>query len=402
LANYIDGGSIVAGSAALALWTEEYQLSPRFLGLLAAFSANAIGAATGALFGGFLCDRYGRKTIYQYDMLFYAFGMLWLVFAVRPWMIGLGVVLVGLAVGADIPASWSLIAEQAPQGKRGAHSGLAQALWLLGPLVVLLLAFGLSPFGLTGIRLIFAHLVVLALALTVFRSRMKESAIWVSANQSAKPKSGTSIFRNQVRALFTPRHLRSVAFLVGMYGIWNLCSGTLGFFLPYILRTVGGQSQLAAMGFQASAMTISLLCLVFIFMKLVDRVDQRLLLGLSVLIQAIGISLLAIFPLTKTLVVIFLLILALSGFGSPQAFYQLWSAELFPTLLRGTAQGITFAAVRIAMGIWSLYVPLLAFANFHALIWILTAFLVVGGLIGVIWAPRNQGRSLHQIERSHL
>src|ERR1700686_1148921 len=79
LANYIDGGSIVAGSAALALWVELYHLSPGFVGILGAFSANAISAGVGAAIGGLLCDRYGRKRIYQYDMLFYAFGMACLV-----------------------------------------------------------------------------------------------------------------------------------------------------------------------------------------------------------------------------------------------------------------------------------------------------------------------------------
>ena len=41
LANYIDAGSIVAGSAALVMWAAAYNLSPTFLGLIGAFSANA-------------------------------------------------------------------------------------------------------------------------------------------------------------------------------------------------------------------------------------------------------------------------------------------------------------------------------------------------------------------------
>src|ERR1044072_2300408 len=133
LANYIDAGSLVAGSVAMALSQDIYNLSVSFIGLIGAFSANAISAGIGAFIGGWLCDRFGRKKIYQYDMLFYAFGMLFLIFASAPWMIVLGFVLVGLAVGADIPASWSLIAEQAPDDKRGAHSGVAQLLWYLGP-----------------------------------------------------------------------------------------------------------------------------------------------------------------------------------------------------------------------------------------------------------------------------
>ena len=97
----------------------------------------------------------GRKKIYQYDMLFYAFGMLFLIFASAPWMIIVGFLLVGLAVGADIPASWSLIAEQAPDTKRGAHSGVAQVLWYLGPVVVLGAAYFLKPFGIDGVRWLF-------------------------------------------------------------------------------------------------------------------------------------------------------------------------------------------------------------------------------------------------------
>ena len=60
LANYIDAGSIVAGSVALALWRETYGLSNTFIGLIGAFSANAISAGIGALIGGMLCDRFGR------------------------------------------------------------------------------------------------------------------------------------------------------------------------------------------------------------------------------------------------------------------------------------------------------------------------------------------------------
>src|SRR3954466_6147601 len=73
LANYIDAGSIVAGSVALALWQEAYGLSNTTLGVLGAFGPNAISAGIGALIGGRLCDLLGRKKIYQYDMLFYAF-----------------------------------------------------------------------------------------------------------------------------------------------------------------------------------------------------------------------------------------------------------------------------------------------------------------------------------------
>jgi len=400
LANYIDAGSIVSGSAALAMWASAYELSPSFLGILGAFSANAISAGVGALIGGRLCDRYGRKRIYQYDMLFYAFGMLWLVFATQAWMLVVGFVLVGLAVGADIPASWSLIAEEAPDRERAKHSGVAQVLWYLGPVVVLVLFFILAPLGLLGARIVFAHLAVLALALTFLRARMQESRRWVEAKEKSM-RGGAAAQAASWRTLLKPRHLGSMAFLIGMYGMWNLWAGTNGFFLPYILRTVGNQSQAVSVALQAGYFAVGIASLLFIFMRFADRVNQRLMFAVSALAQIVGMSLFALFPLTLPIAVLHLAIMAIAGGFGAQSFFQLWSAELFPTMIRSTAQGVTFAVVRIALGFWSFFVPVLTATGFHTLAWILTGFLMVSGLIGTIWAPRHEGKSLEELDALH-
>ncbi len=392
LANYIDAGSIVAGSAALALWKAQYGLSDTFLGLIAAFSANAISAGVGALIGGILCDRYGRKKIYQYDMLFYAFGMLWLVFASAPWMIVLGFVLVGLAVGADIPASWSLIAEMAPDDRRGKHSGVAQVLWYLGPVVVLVSFLILEPFGILGARIVFAHLAILAVALTLLRARMKESKRWETARAEEKTRPASW------RVLLQPQHLRSMAFLIGIYGFWNLWAGTHGFFFPYIMSTVGEQTQAVSVSLQAANFTLAMLSIYFIFMKRVDRANQRVLFGISAAMQIAGMMLLALFPLTLPIAMLHIALMAIGGGFGAQSFFQLWSSELFPTLVRSTAQGVTFAIVRIGLGVWSFFVPVLTSTGFHTLAWILTGFLVASGVIGLLWAPRNEGKSLEQLE----
>jgi inositol transporter-like SP family MFS transporter len=397
LANYIDAGSIVAGSAALALWKAQYGLSDIFIGLIAAFSANAISAGVGALIGGILCDRFGRKKIYQFDMIFYAFGMLWLVFAAAPWMIVIGFILVGLAVGADIPASWSLIAENAPDDRRGRHSGVAQMLWYSGPVVVLVSFLLLEPYGVLGARIVFAHLAVLALALTFLRSRMRESERWEEARRTAAAERAAGSPANW-RVLLQPRYLKSMAFLVGMYGFWNLWAGTNGFFFPYILRTVGDQTQAMAVTLQAGGFILSMLSIYFIFMRLSDKVNQRTLFGLSALMQIAGMSLLALFPLTLPIAMLHIFLMQVGGGFGAQSFFQLWSAEQFPTMVRSTAQGVTFAIVRIGLGCWSFFVPVLTSTGFTTLAWILTGFLVISAAIGLAWAPRNEGKSLEQID----
>lgn len=395
LANYIDAGSIVSGSVALALWKETWHLSDSFIGLIGAFSANAISAGVGALIGGRLCDRFGRKKIYQFDMLFYAFGMLFLIFAVAPWMIIAGFLLVGLAVGADIPASWSLIAEQAPDQHRGAHSGVAQILWYLGPVAVLVSAYFLKPFGISGVRWLFIHLAVLALALTFLRSRMRESERWEEAQAETRAETGAEA--PGWSAVLTARHLGAVLYLVAMYGLWNLWAGYNGFFTPYLIEQ-NHLPQWAATVVPASYFGVGMVSIFFVFMKLADRVNQRLLFGISAALHVFGMALLAVFGFTLKVVVIHILIMGIAGGFGAQSFFQLWSAELFPTAIRASAQGLCFALVRVGLGLWSLAVPSLAANNFTELAWILTGFLVISGLVGLVWAPRNEGKSLEQLD----
>ncbi|HWS81802.1 MAG TPA: MFS transporter, partial [Rubrobacter sp.] len=83
MASYLDAGSIVALAAGLALWQEYLGMSSTTVGLLAALGPNAFGAAIGALIGGRLGDLFGRKRIYQYDLLVYGLGTLLIVFSLN-------------------------------------------------------------------------------------------------------------------------------------------------------------------------------------------------------------------------------------------------------------------------------------------------------------------------------
>lgn len=70
------------------------------MGLLSALSANAFGAAIGALFGGYLTDKYGRKFIYTYDLLVYMLGVFLIAVSVNFPMLLIGTVITGVTVTA--------------------------------------------------------------------------------------------------------------------------------------------------------------------------------------------------------------------------------------------------------------------------------------------------------------
>src|SRR5437763_3209670 len=98
-----------------------------------------------------------------------------IVLAASSAMLFAGYIIVALAVGADVPTSWSLIAEFAPQRARGKMMGLTNIFWYIGPIVTLLLALALAPLGLLGIRLVFLQLAIVAAVTWWLRRGIVES-----------------------------------------------------------------------------------------------------------------------------------------------------------------------------------------------------------------------------------
>ena len=176
MASYLDAGSIVALGAGLTLFQSTLNLSDGAVGVLAAIGPNALGCAAGAIFGGWLGDKLGRKFIYQYDLMVYAAGILCMALAVNPAMLFLGTLVMGVAVGIDVPTSLALVGELAPSKARGKLLGFTQVAWCLGPVIVLWLAVLLAPWGMLGIRIVFLHLFVAAVVTWALRRGLKESA----------------------------------------------------------------------------------------------------------------------------------------------------------------------------------------------------------------------------------
>jgi inositol transporter-like SP family MFS transporter len=88
-----------------------------------------------------------------------------------------------------------------------------------------------------------------------------------------------------------------------------------------------------------------------------------------------------------------------AGIGA-QAFYSVWTSELFATRYRATAQGVLFFAARCAVGGLSYVFPtLLTQKGVPFVGTIMLASLAVALVVGWRWAPDTQGKSLREIER---
>ena len=391
MASYLDAGSIVALGAGLSLFQTNLGLSNGAVGALAAIGPNAIGCAIGAFIGGRLGDKLGRKRIYKYDLLVYALGILCIMLAVNVPMLFIGTFVVGIAVGADVPTSLALVGEFSPAKARGKLVALTQIAWNTGPLVVLLLALALSSLNLLGIRIVFGMLFVVALVTWALRQGLTESARWQRVSTSDRA-------RGQWRELFRGRSLKAMGWTATIYLFWNLAAGTGGIFSPYIIKTLHAGSQAASVALSCAGFAIGIIGTIF-FMRVVDRSHQtrRWLWGLGAVMQVASYAIYLVLPFTIPVIILNIVLFGVGACFAGEAVYKIYSQELFPTRVRGTAQGFTFGLARTILGIWSFFVPTLAHAGFTPVAALLAVFLLISGVTG-LFMPNTAGKTLEDIE----
>ncbi|HDM9101208.1 TPA: MFS transporter [Listeria monocytogenes] len=399
LTNYLDSGCIVAGASGLTLWATQFGLSSFAVGLLGAVSANAFGSAIGALIGGHLADKYGRKFIYTYNMLVYMLGVTIIMFAMNFPMLLIGFLITGLSVGAGVPASWKYISEMADPSIRARNIGISQFAWSCGPAIIFTLGIIVSPLGLLGNRLLFLSLLIVAFVAWQLQRKLEESKDW-EAEQVKMKESGNRLEHPFKTAFSSMVNVKSVLFLVGVYLFWNLVAGAMGFFMPFVYETVGGLSNTQANLLQAVLWILTAASTYFGFAKFGDRVSHRGLFFVGALMAVASWVVLTFVGMSWVGLWTFVILWGISAGIGAQAFYALWSTELFPTKYRGGVQGVMFFLVRGSTGVWSIVFPvILANLGFTVAGTIMIGLLTVSLLIGVIWAPKTRGRSLDDITK---
>ena len=433
LNNYLDAGAIVAGASGITLWKNYLELSEIHLGWLNAISANALGAAIGAIIGGFLADKFGRKFIFTYNLLVYMLGVLIVMLSTNFPMLLCGFLITGISVGVGVPASWTYISESSEVNNRGRNICISQMSWGLGPMIILLFGMLFAPSGyLYGIVESIAHAVVGAdaaeAAVQVFSSRVVFFTLFVVAfiawtlqrqleeskefkrptqkpTTSLSPSEGsydaqsTSIIDN-IKALFTNKiAVKTVAFLAVIYLTWNLVASVMGFFQPHIYETAGGLSNeyanmLSCVGWLV--VVVVTFCLSFF----IDRLPHKLFYVLG-LLAALATWVVIIRGVTGVgSLWAFSILWGVNGGLSVQIFYALWGSELFPAKFRAGAQGLMFFIVRGLSAAWGLVFTFIYGENgegFTLAAWCMIVLLLISLIVGVIGAPDTRGKSLVQI-----
>ena len=421
LTNYLDAGSIVAGASGLTLWQNYLGLTETSLGWLNALSANCFGAALGAIIGGRLADKYGRKTIYTYNMLLYMLGVGIIMFSFNFPMLLAGFLITGISVGVGVPASWTYISETSEANNRGRNIGISQLAWSVGPAIIFLFGWLFSPTGplgnevhrlgafvlqtndtvslnLFGNRLIFFTLFIVAFIAWLLQRRLSESTEWVEMKTQKTAGKREHPYKELLTNII---NVKTIVFLVSIYLTWNFVAGAMGFFMPHVYETAGGLSNETANFLQMAMWGLTALFSFIGFALLADKINQRFLYAFGTSLGVAAWVILTFVGIANTTALWAFVILwgVHAGFGV-QAFYALWASELFHARYRAAAQGVMFFIVRGGAAIWSfIFTGVYASAGFYAAGKIMVGLLIVALIIGIIWTPETLGKTLKQITK---
>ena len=423
LNNYLDAGAIVAGSSGITLWQNYLGLSEMHLGWLNALSANALGAAIGAIIGGFLADKFGRKFIFTYNLLVYMLGVLIVMFSVSFPMLLCGFLITGISVGIGVPASWTYISESSEVNNRGRNICISQMSWGLGPMFILFFGMLLAPGGMLyapveslahailgadaaqaaaevfSSRVVFFTLFVVAFIAWNLQRQLEESAEFTA--QKAEKKNSSIV--DNIKLLFTNGiAVKTVCFLAAIYLTWNLVASVMGFFMPHIYETAGGLSNESA-NMLSCVSWIFVVVTTFIISFFVDKVAHRFfyVFGLAAALTA-WILIIGGGVTTISGIWLFTILWGINNGSSVQVFYALWGSELFPAKFRAGAQGLMFFIVRGLSAAWGLVFTYIYGDNgegFTTAAFCMVTLLAISLIVGLIGMPNTRGKSLEEITK---
>lgn len=412
----------LSGSIGVAL-SKSFAVSPAQLSLLLA--SAFLGMFVGSALLGSLADRIGRRKAFIFNLIWYSAWSLIGAFSPNAWFLLIARFLAGVGVGAEYPVADSYLSDVMPKAKRGRMASWAYTASFIAVPVVGFLALWLNSFdllGLPGWRWLLGLGGVGALVVLFMRRGLPESPRWLQEQgRYAEAQKSLEDFAAASGVAVEPIERESERPSGKAYGLgdivrtspYNRRYGMMVVF--HLLQGFGyyGFGTLAALVLVARGYdtTSSLLYVALSYLgypigsliaiPLIRVVERKFLIIGSLVVLALCGVVFATSTIAALIVLFgFLTTLVSNVFSNA---YHVYQAEIFPTPVRATAVGTTYALSRISSG--ALPFVLLPILNGAGAIWmfivVAIALLIVCLAVAIV-GPRTSRLSVDEINAAPL
>lgn len=343
-----------------------------FNGIAAFIAATFAGLFVGTFGFGWMPDRYGRRTVFTFSLLWYSVGSAVMAFQTTPEGVLLWRFITGIGVGIEIITIDSYVTELVPQYMRGRAMAFNQMVMFAAAPVAAILSYWLVPttlFGIDGWRIVVLAGSVGAVLVWFIRRAVPESPRWLAthgrvedgerivakmeriiASQSGEPlPPPLAVIEQPVhrRASFSellqPPYRSRLIMLI----VFNFCQaiGYYGFvnWVPTLL--IGQGITVTKSLLYSFIIAFAMPAGPMLAMLYADKIQRKwLIVGGALAVAACGLT----FGQMKeaTPLIVLGVLISLAGQTISVAFHA-YQAELFPTAVRCRASGFVFSISRI-------------------------------------------------------
>lgn len=418
--------AVIAG--AIGFLETKFQLTPAMTGWAA--SSAIWGCVVGAMFAGYLSDKFGRKKILILTAILFAVSSVGAAIPVNLTQFVIARIIGGLGIGAASMLSPMYISEMAPADKRGMLVTLYQLAIVLGINLIYFINLMIAGSGtdqwnidmgwryMLGSGAIPAALFLMALTLVPESPRWLASkgkddeAMKILEKINGKQQAATLMAeikdtlkeeKGTIGELFAPG-LRT-AMIIGMFlALFSQITGinAIIYYAPEIFKSVGFGTDSALL--QTVIIGLTNTVFTFVAIKFIDTAGRRKLLlwGVSgMFLCLVGVGTVFHFELSSgPLLLIFIMGFIASFACSLGPIPWVLISEIFPTKTRGIAMSFAVLTLWIGVVLITQLTPiLLSEAGGAVTFWIFAANSVLLVLFTYKMIPETKGKTLEEIEK---
>jgi MFS family permease len=382
----LDSFDVMLYAMVLAALMSDMSMAKATAGLLG--SLTLIASAVGGLVFGVIADRFGRRRALMGSILIYSVFTAACGFASSVVMLAVFRIFLGLGMGGEWASGAALVSETWPAEHRGKALGIVQSSWAVGYAAAAAVAAIVLP--LWGWRGVFFVGVIPAFFTLWIQKKVREPEIW-KAGRAAAPS-----IRAGFAEIFGKKRLRLTLFVTAMNACTMFAWWGFNLWLPAYLSMAPGQGGIGLSPRTMSGLVIIMQAGMWLGYITFGFISDRFGRKRSYVGFLLAASLfMLLYSQTRQPLLLLLLgpFVAFFGTGYFTGFGAL-TAEIYPTAVRATAQGITYNTGRIVSAAAPFVVGSLAQRRGFGFSFILIAAAFLVAAVFWIGIPETKGKAL--------